>query len=109
MKNFNTYVQEHLKIADNIESIRQEAIHNGEDRTEVAEDLVTLSSKNPGISSLGIYYKALIYSQLYQVKLTRHQTHTEYTLNDLTKLNRYTNSFVCHYDKDSKSMQCKLL
>ena len=102
MKTFHHFIKEYLAIVHNVELIRQEAILNGEDITEVAEDLETLTSPNPELASLGIHYKASIYSQLYQVKLNRHQYHSYFALNDLTKLNRYNNSFVCHYDKDGK-------
>ena len=100
-KYFLNYMTEYLRDINNVESITHIAIQNGEDEDTVHEDIQQLKSRNSSIGTIIIYYKALIYSHLFKVKLNRHQYHSMYTLNELTKLNRYNNSFVCHYDKES--------
>ena len=102
IKVFLGYIIEYLRVLNNVESIKHTATQNGEDQETINQDIKELQSENSAISSMIISYKALIYSQLYQVKLNRHQYHSKYSLNELTKLNRYNNSFVCHYDKESK-------
>ncbi len=101
IKVFLRYINEYLSVFNNVEFVKHTATKNGEDQETINQDIKQLQSNNSAIGSMIIFYKAIIYSQLYQVKLNRHQYHSMFTLNELTKLNRYNNSFVCHYDKES--------
>ena len=85
IKYFLHYITEYLKVLNNVESNKHKATQNGEDQDTIEEGIQQLKSRNSSIGSMIIYYKALIYSHLYQVKLDRHQYHSMYSLNELTK------------------------
>ena len=99
---FLNFIQLYLSIPEYIAITRNEAILNGENPSSVDEDILTLQSPTYQINSLGIYYKALIYSQLFGVKLNRRRSHQFYMLSELSKLKKYGNSFVCYHEKESK-------
>ena len=74
------------------------AIEEGQEITDIDKDINTLSNGTI-ISALSIYYAAIIHSQLFEIKLNRHQHHQLLTLFEITSFKNYSKSFVSYYDR----------
>ena len=74
------------------------AIQEGQEKTDIDKDINTLSNGTI-ISALSIYYTAIIHSQLFEIKLNRHQHHQLLTLFEITSLKNYSKSFVSYHDR----------
>ena len=97
LRQFQDYIRNYYSNPANIETCRRQANTNWESPVDIINDIDYLQNFD-GVSTLSIFYKALIHSQLFEVPLRR-QSHHLYTLSEFADLPKHTNSFVCFHDE----------
>ena len=94
---FSTFIRNHLQIEHNCTQFNTISTNAGEDPIDILNDILELKTTT-GIFEINITYKALIFSQLFEVPLKRGVPFL-YTLAELTVLKNRTHSFVCFRDE----------
>ena len=74
-----------------------EEVEDTESQDDIDADIMILLHKSSP-TALSVNYKALVFSQLFEVKL-RNGTQQLSSLAELTKLKNYKQSFVSYHDK----------
>ena len=99
-KQFARFTIDFLKNIQQINAIKARCTEAGENEEDINMDLHKLRNIQ-NFSALNVYYKALIFSQLYQVKIKK-GTHILQSLADLAKQRNRKQSFVSYHDIGSE-------
>ena len=91
------YAKDLIKSNPQIIAIKLQAREAGENEDDINSDLHILQNKFE-LTAISVYYNALIFSQLYQVKV-KNGSHTLLSLAYLAKQRNRRQSFVSYHDK----------
>ena len=101
-KIFHHYVKDLLKCPQHKNSILQQAREAGENEEDIQMDFHILQNKT-SITAINIYHNALIFSQLFKVKLKK-GCHLLMSLADMALQRNYKQSFVCYHDEGNPNI-----
>ena len=92
-----------MKSNPQIIAIKLQAREAGENEDDINSDLHILQN-NFELTAISVYYKAILFSQLYQVKV-KNGSHTLMSLEYLAKQKNRKQSFVSYHDKGNYNKQ----